>query len=269
MMMNEVQSKQYVRLEECEYGIKKIILSRPEVKNAFNDAVIQQITSIFVSLSSIRTPNDLRLILLISDGDTFCAGADLNYMQAQAKKSFDDNLIDAKKLGEMFYQIANAKCPVMSVVRGSAIGGGLGLCACSDYVLATESALFATSEVRLGLIPAVISPYILRKIGLAHASHLMLTGERISAAHACRIGLVNAAVPQDELENTLDKSIKSFLMAEPNAAWMTKDLLQKASPLPDQVLLEYTACQIAFARSSQEGQDGLRYFLEKKQPHWI
>lgn len=268
-MVGQTKSNSTIRFEEYERGIKKIILSRPDVKNAFNAEMIEEITTVFTSFANIQDPNDLRLIVLIGDGDIFCAGADLNYMQEHAKKNFDDNLIDAKKLGEMFFQISNAKCPVISAVRGAAIGGGFGLCACSDYVLATDTTIFATSEVRLGLIPAVISPYVVRKIGVTHSSHLMLTGEKISAQHACFIGLVNSVVSDDEFENKLNESITAFLMAEPSAAWMTKELIQKASPLPDSMLSDYTARQIAFARSSQAGREGLRYFFTKKKPHWI
>lgn len=258
-----------IKLEEYEKGVKKVILSRPNVKNAFNSDMIEEITTIFTTFSNVQDPNDLRLIILAGDGDVFCAGADLKYMQEHANKNFDENLIDAQKLGEMFFQIANVKCPVISAVHGAAIGGGLGLCACSDYVIATEKTIFATSEVRLGLIPAVISPYIVRKIGVTHASHLMLTGEKISAQHALTAGLVNFLASAGDFENKLNDIIGSFLMAEPNAAWMTKELIQKASPLPDSMLSDYTARQIAFARSSQAGREGLRYFFEKKQPHWI
>lgn len=258
-----------VRIEDYRSGVKKIILDRPDKKNAFNSKMIEEITTVFSAFSNVQNPTDLRLVILIGNGDIFCSGADLNYMREQADKNFEENLVDAKKLSEMFFQIANAKCPVISAVRGAAIGGGLGLCACSDYVLGAESAVFATSEVRLGLIPAVISPYIIRKIGVAHASHLMLTGERITASRAHQIGLINQVISDTEFMNTLDKTIQSFLMAEPNAAWMTKELIQKSSPLPDSMISEYTARQIAFARSSKEGREGLRYFFEKKQPHWI
>lgn len=261
-------SSPFVKFEEKPHGVKEITFTRPDVKNAFNAQMISDLCDIFSFLSQIEDPNKLRLVVLRGEGNTFCAGADLNYMTEQSSKSFEENLKDAQKLGEMFFHLTNLPCPILSAVQGAAIGGGLGLCSCSDFVLAEENALFSTSEVRLGLVPAVISPYVIRRIGTTHASHLMLTGERINSVQAVKIGLANQTCAKDEFEQTLTKTIESFLTAEPKAAWITKELIQKSSPLPDQVLFDYTAHQIALARSSKEGKEGLRYFFEKKRPHW-
>ncbi len=261
-------SSQFIKLVDKQNGVKEIILTRPKVKNALSADMIADLTLTIKNLSEIYDSHELRLVILKGEGNVFSAGADLRYMQEQAEKSFEENLEDANALGEMFYALTALPCPVISAVKGAAIGGGLGLCVCSDFVLAENSAKFATSEVKLGLVPAVISPYIIRKIGVSHASHLMLTGTAISAEQAQRITLVNEVASTENFENALEKVVQSFLMAGPNAARLTKELIQKASPLPDTVLFEFTAQKIALTRSSKEGKQGLQCFFDKKKPNW-
>jgi len=258
----------YFQIQNLPQGVKKIIFTRPKVKNAFDQQMILELKTCFESLIEIKQQNDLRLVILTGEDQMFCAGADLNYMREQSHKSFEENSHDANLLGKMFFALASIPCPVISAVKGAAIGGGLGLCACSDFVLAENKAIFATSEVKLGLVPAVISPYIIRKIGVSSASHLMLTGSKIDTQQAHKIGLVNQITSPEQYELNLENLIESFLTAGPNAARMTKKLIHAISPLPDQKTFDDTVKTIALARSSDEGQEGLNSFFEKKKASW-
>jgi methylglutaconyl-CoA hydratase len=215
-------------------------------------------------------PEDrLRLLLLEGEGNVFCAGADLAYMKEQAEAGAERNLENARELARMFASLAGFPAPVVSCVQGAAIGGGLGLAVCSDFVLADPKAVFATSEVMLGLVPAVISPYIVRKLGLAHAAPLMLTGRRILARDALASGLVQRLVePEETGEEALDKVLREFLCAGPRAARATRELLRRIAPLPGPDLFEHTAGAIAAARASSEGQAGLQAFFQKSAPSW-
>lgn len=261
-------SSSFIKLVEHQNGVKEIIFDRPDVKNALNEDMIADFTALLKSLAKIHDPTKLRLVILKGEGNIFSAGADLHYMREQAQKNYQQNLEDATTLGEMFYNLSALPCPVICAVKGAAIGGGLGLCVCSDFVLADKNAKFATSEVKLGIVPAVISPYIIRKIGLSHASHLMLTGIMIDANHALQMGLVNQIVTSDDFDKELQKVTQNFLMAGPNSARLTKELIQKSSPLPDPMLFEFTSQKIALARSSKEGKQGLKCFFDKTKPDW-
>ena len=261
-------SSPYFKINDLKTGVKEIIFSRKEVKNALNADMIADLTSLFQKIAQVSNPHELRVVVLNGEGDVFSAGADLNYMREQAEKSFEENLEDANLLGELFFTLTSIPCPVISAVKGAAIGGGLGICVCSDFVLAEKKARFATSEVKLGIVPAVIGPYIIRKIGVSHASHLMLTGSLIDTNKAEQIGLINQITTAEEFEKSLSDVIDSFLMAGPNAARLTKELIQRTSPLPDPVLFEFTAQRIALARSSKEGKQGLECFFSKSKPNW-
>jgi methylglutaconyl-CoA hydratase len=207
--------------------------------------------------------------VLEGEGGVFCAGADLAYMKEQAAAGPGPNLENARELGRMFAALASFPAPVVACVRGAAIGGGLGLAACSDFVLAEPMAVFATSEVTLGLVPAVISPYLVRRLGLAHAAPLMLTGRRILAPEAMGAGLVQRLVqPSETLEEALGKVLEEFLCAGPEAARATRGLLLRIAPLPDPELFEATAAAIAAARASREGQAGLQAFFDRNAAPW-
>ncbi len=257
-----------LRVEAMARGVVRLALNRPQLRNAFNSQMIQELSRALEDLAAL--PQDrLRLLLLEGEGTVFCAGADLAYMKQQAAAEPGRNLENAREMGRMFNALAGFPAPVLSFVRGAAIGGGLGLAVCSDFVLAEPKAVFATSEVTLGLVPAVIGPYLVRKLGLAHAAPLMLTGRRILAQEALDSGLVQRlAPPQEPLEAALAKLLGEFLAAGPEAARATRELLRRIAPLPDPELFEFTARTIAAARASGEGQAGLEAFFNKTAPPW-
>jgi methylglutaconyl-CoA hydratase len=264
------QPGRYVRLEALPHGVMRLVLARPEVHNAFDAAMISEISGALGVLTHVPQGAELRVLLLQGEGETFCAGGDLAYMKAQAAAAPEENLDDARALGRMFHRLASLPVPVLCHVQGAAVGGGLGLAACSDYVLADAAAVFATSEVRLGLVPGLISPYVVRRLGVAHAAPLLLTGQRVSAAEALRLGLVQRVLgPSEVVGEALTELLGQFLAAGPEAAQRTKALLLEVSPLPDAGLLEFTARAIAEARASAEGQEGLRAFFEKAPARWV
>jgi len=257
-----------VRVERLALGVARLVLNRPEVRNAFNALMIQELSRALEELA-VWSAQDLRLLLLEGEGTVFCAGADLAYMREQAAAEAGRNLENARELGGLFAGLAAFPAPVVSFVQGAAIGGGLGLAVCSDFVLADPAAQFATSEVMLGLVPAVISPYIVRRLGLAHAAPLMLTGRRIQAREALASGLVQRLVePGESPEAALSRVLREFLAAGPQAARATRELLRRIAPLPGPELFELTARTIAQARVSIEGQHGLQAFFGKTAPDW-
>lgn len=253
-------------------GVVRVILNRPDVRNAFNSEMIIELNDVLAELAATREAEKMRILVLEGEGTTFCAGADLVYMQEQARSNEAQSLRDARVLGTMFFRLASFPTTVISVVRGAAIGGGFGLVCCSDVVLAESKAVFATSEVRLGIVPGVISPYIVRKVGCGRASSPMLSGARLSAQQAYDLGLVQHVVDvgagESSLRDSLVKTVNEHLLAAPNAVRRTKELLRRISPLPDPGLFEFTAQAIASARCSDEGQHGLGKFFEKSQPEW-
>ena len=264
------QPGRYVRLEALPHGVMRLVLARPEVHNAFDAAMISEISGALGVLTHVPQGAELRVLLLQGEGETFCAGGDLAYMKAQAAAAPEENLDDARALGRMFHRLASLPVPVLCHVQGAAVGGGLGLAACSDYVLADAAAVFATSEVRLGLVPGLISPYVVRRLGVAHAAPLLLTGQRVSAAEALRLGLVQRVLgPSEVVGEALTELLGQFLAAGPEAARRTKALLLRVAPLPDADLLEFTARAIADARASAEGQEGLRAFFAKVPARWV
>lgn len=262
-----------VKVKHAGSGVVRLILSRPDVRNAFNAEMISELNSVLAELAATRDADRMRVLVLEGEGSTFCAGADLAYMQEQARGNEAMSLSDARVLGTLFFRLASFPTTVIAAVRGAAIGGGFGLVCCSDVVVAEAKSVFATSEVRLGIVPGVISPYIVRKVGTGRAAAPMLSGMRLNAHQASEIGLVNHIVDAGNDEASfhaaLVKVINEHLAAGPNAVRRTKELLRKISPLPDPGLFEYTAQAIAMARCSEEGQHGLGKFFEKSQPQWL
>ena len=258
-----------LRLETLPHGVKRLVLSRPAVRNAFDETMIGELKEALDSLAAIPEPETVRLLLLAGDGPIFSAGADLNYMKRLAASGESESLADARRLGQLFHALAAFPAPVICAVRGAAIGGGLGLAVCADYVLAEENATFATTEVRLGIVPAVISPYIVRKIGLAAALPLLLSGRRIKASEARDLGLVQQVAQGEKFDSVLEDVVLEFLHAGPEAARRTKQLLIQAAPLPTPDHAEFTAQSISQARRSEEGQTGLASFFDKKAPPWV
>jgi len=258
-----------IRVESLPLGVKRLVLSRPKVRNAFDEATMAEIKQELVRLAGMQKPERMRLLVVTGDGKLFSAGADIGYMKRLSERGEEESLEDARSLAELFHHLADFPAPVLGAVRGAAIGGAFGLTVCMDHVLAEEDAVFATSEVRLGIVPAVISPYIVRKLGIANTASLMLSGRRIRAHEAMRLGLVQQVATPEKFDEALQEIILDFLFAGPHAARRTKTLLKKASPLPPPELVEFTAGQIAQARCSEEGQAGLKAFFEKTPPPWV
>jgi methylglutaconyl-CoA hydratase len=262
---------QTVLVRRVGQGVVRVILNRPAVRNAFNAEMISELTDVIAELAATKDENQMRILVLEGAGGHFCAGADLNYMREQAKAGEPQSLRDARVLGTLFFRLASFPTTVVSLVRGSAIGGGFGLVCCSDVVIADSKTVFATSEVRLGIVPGVISPYIVRRLGAGKAAPFMLSGERLDSAKALHLGLVNHVVDSAD-SNALSlkacEVVNQHLKAGPNAARRTKELLRKIHPLPDTGLFEFTAVSIALARCSAEGQHGLASFFDKQSPAW-
>ena len=232
----------------------RVAMARPERRNAFDAALIAELTSAFADVS------DARAVVLSGDGPSFSAGADVEWMRASVGLSYDENVADALRLRAMLDAIDTCPAPVVARVQGHALGGGCGLVACSDVVIAEPAAQFAFSEVKLGIVPAVISPFALAKIGSGAARRWFVTGERFTADVALRIGLVHEVA--DDLDAAVDRVVAELLSAGPEAARAAKELAH--GPLP----AEETARRIAAHRTSAEGQEGLRAFLEKRSPGW-
>jgi len=239
---------------ERDGDVLRVTLARPETRNAFDASLITELAEAFVDVGTSRA------VVLAGDGPSFCAGADVEWMRASAGLGVEENVADANALRRMFEAIDGCPAPVVAVVQGHALGGGIGLVACSDVVLAEPRAVFAFSEVKLGIVPAVISPFALRKIGESAARRYFVTGERFDSAAALRIGLVHEV--SDDLEVALERVLGELRTAGPRAARHAKRLVLER---PDGA---ETARRIAERRTSEEGQEGLRAFLERRRPAW-
>jgi len=238
-------------------GIARVTLARPEVRNAFNADVIAELHAAF---KRIAAADDVRAVVLAGEGNVFCGGADVNWMRESLDLSFEANAIDAERMSDMFRAIDNCPRPVIARIQGAALGGGAGLAAACDVVIAADDAVFGFTEVKLGIIPAVISPFALARIGAAAARRYFVTGERFDADTALRIGLVHEVAP--DLDGAVDRVLGELLSAGPQAARWAKRLVRER---PDGA---ETARWIAERRTSDEGQEGLRAFLEKRPASW-
>jgi len=239
---------------ETDGDVLRITLARPEQRNAFDATLITALAEAFVDVGRARA------VVLAGEGRSFCAGADVEWMRAAAELSYDDNVADATALRRMLEAIDRCPAPVVARVQGHALGGGCGLVACADIALAGEDAVFAFSETKLGIIPAVISPFALAKIGASAARRLFLTGERFDAATALRIGLVHEVAA--DLDGALERVLGELRSAGPRATRAAKRLVLERPDGPE------TARRIAERRTSDEGQEGLRAFLERRRPSW-
>jgi methylglutaconyl-CoA hydratase len=256
-----------LQIETDARGVARVTLSRPEVHNAFDDRLIAQLATTFTELGS---DPQVRVVVLRAEGKSFSAGGDLAWMQRMAGYSFEQNLADATALGEMLRVIDRCAKPTLAVVQGPAYGGGVGLVAACDIAVAAETATFALTEVRLGLIPAVISPYVIAAIGERAASRYFLTAERFSAADARRLGLVHDVVQADRLEDLTENLLGALLAGGPESQAAAKDLVRSVARRPmDEGLLRETAERIARQRASVEGREGVAAFLEKRKPGWV
>jgi methylglutaconyl-CoA hydratase len=244
-----------------------IHLSRAEVRNAFNETTIAEITDAFRVLGAAA---DVRAIVLAAHGPAFCAGADLNWMKKMAGYTHDENRADAAQLAEMLRTIYTCPKPVVAKVQGDCYAGGMGLVAACDIAVTVEEANFCLSEVKLGLIPATISPYVIKAMGENAARRYFLTAERFSAQEALRIGFVHAVVKADALDVAVDDIVKALLSASPNAVKEAKCLVRDIAGAPlTEALIADTAERIAVIRASDEGREGVRSFLEKRKPGWL
>ncbi len=253
----------YLELSDKQ-GVYEVWMNRPDLHNAFNAELIEELITCFSNI-----PATARVVILSGRGSSFCAGADLNWMKSMKDYSKDENFKDAKRLAGLFATINDCDVPVIARINGHALGGGVGLASVCDYVVAVEEALFGFTEVRLGLIPAVISPYCISKIGESHARAWMLSGERFSAQKAKEMNLVHdVASSLSDLDVKVEELKKRFLAAGPEAAREAKKLVRGV--VKNLKASEDFACKmISERRISAEGQEGMRALLEKSKPNWM
>jgi methylglutaconyl-CoA hydratase len=255
------------RLElEAEDGVARVWLNRPETRNAFDGLMVTELRKV---VGDLGADTSVRVVVVGGRGKVFCAGADLEWMKAMATFGREDNLREAGEMAELFSAISASPKPVVARVHGAALGGGAGLVAACDIAVAALGTRFGFTEVRLGLIPAVISPYVVGRIGESAARELILTGERFDATRAHEIGLVRAAVPVEDLDAAVDDRVQALLQAGPRALAEAKALLRLVAGRPAEDVRADTIERIASVRASAEGQEGLRAFLEKRKPDWV
>lgn len=246
-------------------SIATITLKRPEVHNAFNDTLIEELTSTFEELSS----SDARFIVLTGEGKSFCAGADLNWMSSMVEYSKEENKADSIKLATLFKTINDSPKTVIGKINGHALGGGVGLLSVCDFVHTHDRAKFGFTEVKLGLIPAVISPYVIAKIGESQARAWFLNGDLFKGDIAQNMGLAHKVSEFENFESDFEETLNKFLLAGPNASIAAKKLIKNVLNKNLDEAMDYTCEEIAKIRISKEGQDGMKALLEKKKASWI
>jgi len=248
-----------------EESVATVTLARPDSHNALNATLIEELTRCFEEISD---DDRVRVVVLAGEGRSFCAGADVGYMRETVSFSYEENLEDARRLAMMFWTIDECPKPLVARVQGAAMGGGAGLVAVADVVVADAEARFAFSEVRLGIAPATIAPFVVRKIGASHARSLFVTGERFDAERACEIGLAHTVVPRDELDAAVDEKVGELLQGGPVAQATMKALLRRLETTEPMEAPGLTARAISELRTGEEGQEGLAAFIEKREPRW-
>jgi methylglutaconyl-CoA hydratase len=248
-------------------GSAWVTLNRPEIHNAFDDRLIADLTA---QLTRLAEDPAVRAVVLTGGGKSFSAGADLNWMRRTASYGEAENLADARALAQLMATLNELPKPTIARVNGAALGGGTGLVACCDIVVASVEAIFGTTEVRLGLIPSVIGPYVVAAIGVRQARRLMLTGERIGAAEAARIGLVHEVVETDQLDSAVETVLGHVLRGGPGALVAAKRLIRDLADRPiGPDLIDDTAARIAALRATPEAREGVTAFLAKRPPNWL
>jgi methylglutaconyl-CoA hydratase len=244
-------------------------MSRPKVHNAFNEHLIADLTHAFHQVEGSADQDDSpRVVIYTGEGKSFSAGADLAWMGKMKGYSFEENMEDAMALADLMYLIYTCPIPTIARVNGAAIGGGVGLLSACDIAVASEKAVFSLSEVKLGIVPACIAPYVIGRIGQRAAREYFLTGERFSAEKALEIGLVNRAVPHEALDEAVQKLVDGLVTSGPNALKMAKELIREVPGMAPEAFKPYTAEMIARLRISDEGQEGIQAFFEKRKPSW-
>jgi methylglutaconyl-CoA hydratase len=246
-------------------SVATVTLRRPEARNALNAALIGEVTRCFEELAQDES---VRVVVLTGEGPSFCAGADVGYMRDTASYSYEENLEDARRLADMFLAVDDLPKPVVARVRGAAIGGGAGLVAAADLAVAEEEARFAFAEVRLGIAPATIAPFVVRRIGYSRARALFLTGERFGTDLAREIGLVHEVVPEEVLDSAVERVVTQLLQGGPAAQAAIKEVLRQVEATEPMEALGIMTQLIAELRVGEEGQEGLGAFLEKREPFW-
>lgn len=248
-------------------GVATITLTQPEIRNAFSDEVIAEITAAF---EAVTQHTDVRAVVLAAEGPAFCAGANLNWMRRMADYTREENVVDAGKLAAMLHTIYTCPHPTIARVQGDVFAGGMGLVAACDMAISVDTANFCLSEVKIGLIPATIAPYVLRAMGPRAGHRYFLTAERFDAKEAHRIGLVHEVVPADELDNAVDNLLKHLLQGSPAALKACKRLvIDTAEREINTALMAQTVQGIADIRASAEGKEGVQAFLGKRKPAWL
>jgi methylglutaconyl-CoA hydratase len=246
-------------------SVVRVTLNRPEVRNAFNEELIAELKAWAESV----TPATARVAILSGAGKAFCAGADLHWMSRMIEYGREENVRDARELAELFNVLDRLPIPLIGRVHGAALGGGVGLAAVCDIVVAAEDAVFGFTEAKLGILPAVISPFCVRKIGVSAARELFLTAARFSAARAQQLGLVHAVAPEAEMDGAVDGYVRELLTSAPGAITGAKRLIAAIAGKPPVEVADLTSETIARHRVSAEGQDGMRAFLDKRKPGWM
>jgi methylglutaconyl-CoA hydratase len=247
-------------------GVSTVTLNRPALHNAFDEALIQKLIATF---ESVATDNACRVMVLAGAGKSFSAGGDLNWMRRMAGYSYAENLADARELARLMRTLDRLAKPTVARIHGSVFAGGLGLVACCDIALAEQDTVFCVSEARLGLVPSVISPYLIRAIGARTARRYFLTAERFSAAEAHRIGLVHEVVPAAELDAKVAAIVAALLEGGPSSQARSKRLVSEVTDRPiEQPVIDITSRTISEARASDEAREGLDAFFEKRKPKW-
>ncbi len=250
---------------EVKDRIAAITFSRPNVRNAFNWKMIEEL---FVVFRKIKKSDDIRVVILTGEGTCFCAGADLNWMKDVMTRSYEENFKESLQLAELFYLIYSLPKPVVGKVNGPAIGGGTGFVSVCDIAVASTKAKFSFSEVRIGLVPSDISPFMIRKCGEGRIREYFMTGRRLNAEDALRIGLVNKVVEEEQLDTETQTIVNELLEGSPNALLVCKDLLEKVPLQTFDKVREFTAETLANLRKSKDAQEGMKAFLEKRKPDW-
>ncbi len=260
-----------LRVERSGPGgaVMRVTLDRPDVHNAFDAGLIDALRRAFTHLAD-EPPERLRAVVLAGEGPSFCAGADVAWMRASLALTREENEQDAMAMAEMFDALDRCPVPLVARVHGAALGGGIGLCAVSDLVIAEAGTKFGFTETRLGILPAVIGPFVIAKIGESHARALFPAGRRFDATRALRIGLVHVVVEgTDALDAAVEGALRDLLAAGPTAARAAKGIIREVRGLPHESTRWHTARRIAAQRTSAEGQEGLRAFLEHRSPDWV
>lgn len=261
-----INSYHAIQIEVNDF-IATVTLNRPEKRNAFNDDVIEELNRAFTMLGQDK---EVRAIVLAANGKAFCAGADLEWMRAMAEYNREENLADADKLAQMLKTIYECPKPTVAAIQGDVYAGGIGLIAACDVAIAVKSANFCLSEVRLGLVPATISPYVIRAMGARAAHRYFLTAEVFDAKEARRIGLIHERVSEEELKDTIARLCKKWQRTSPNAITECKKLLHEVAGRDiDERLIDKTVAGIADIRASEEGKEGVQAFLQKRSPSWV